>query len=162
MYNETDIQRPLLQNSWVSQVVLGFPVPALPASARDVRDAGSIPGSGRFPGGWYSNPLLYSHLENPTDRGAWLAVVRWYTHDWSDLVHTCRRHRRRRFDPRVGMIPWIENGNPLRYSCLENLMDREICWATIHRATKSQMRLSTHTPKLNCWSFLLNVASAEC
>ena len=36
-----------------------------PASARDVKDTGSIPGSGRSPGGGHSNPVQYSHLENP-------------------------------------------------------------------------------------------------
>ena len=46
-----------------------------PANAADIIDMGSIPGSGRFPGGGYGNPLQYSCLENPMDRGAWLAVV---------------------------------------------------------------------------------------
>ena len=41
----------------------------LPANAEDVRDAGSIPGSGRSPGGGHGNPLQYSCLENPMDRG---------------------------------------------------------------------------------------------
>ena len=36
---------------------------------------GSVPGSGRSPGGGHSNLLLYSCLENPMDRGAWRAVV---------------------------------------------------------------------------------------
>ena len=40
----------------------------------DVRDAGSIPGLGRS-GGGHGNPLQYSCLENPTDRGAWRAIV---------------------------------------------------------------------------------------
>ena len=39
------------------------------ASARDTRDAGSIPGLGRSPGGGPGNPLQYSCLENPMDRG---------------------------------------------------------------------------------------------
>ena len=39
------------------------------------RDLGSIPGSGRFPGGGNGNPLQYSRLENPMDRGAWWAAV---------------------------------------------------------------------------------------
>ena len=43
-----------------------------PASAGDV---GSIPGSGRSPGGGHGNPLQYSCLENPMDRGAWQATV---------------------------------------------------------------------------------------
>jgi len=43
----------------------------LPASAGDIRDAGSIPGLGRSPGGGHGNPLQYSCLENPMDGGAW-------------------------------------------------------------------------------------------
>ena len=45
------------------------------ANAGDIRDVGSIPGSGRSPGGGHSNPLQYSCLENPIDRGAWWASV---------------------------------------------------------------------------------------
>ena len=47
----------------------------LPVNAEDVRDPGSIPGSGRSPGGGHGNPLQYSCLENPMDRGASWAVV---------------------------------------------------------------------------------------
>ena len=47
----------------------------LPANAGDIRDAGSIPGLGRSPGEGHSNPLQYSCLENPMDRGAWWAMV---------------------------------------------------------------------------------------
>ena len=47
----------------------------LPANAGNTRDAGLIPGSGRFPGGGHGNPLQYSCLENPLDRGAWQAIV---------------------------------------------------------------------------------------
>ena len=48
-----------------------------PANAADVRDTDSIPGSERSPGGGHGNPLQYSCLENPMDRGAWPATVRW-------------------------------------------------------------------------------------
>ena len=41
----------------------------------DVRKSGSIPGWGRSPGGGHGNPLQCSWLENPKDRGAWLATV---------------------------------------------------------------------------------------
>ena len=41
----------------------------------NVGDAGSIPGSGRFPGVGNGNPLQYSCLENPMDRGDWRATV---------------------------------------------------------------------------------------
>ena len=40
-----------------------------------VGNMGSFPGSGRFPGGGYGNPLQYSYLENPMDRGAWQTTV---------------------------------------------------------------------------------------
>ena len=56
---------------WSSQVV--FLVKNLPTNAEDIRDLGSIPGSGRTPGEGNGNPLQYSCLENPMDRGAWWA-----------------------------------------------------------------------------------------
>ena len=40
----------------------------LPASTGDIRDAGSIPESERFPGGGYGNPCQYSRQENPMDK----------------------------------------------------------------------------------------------
>ena len=43
----------------------------LPAKEGEVIDVGSIPRSGRFPGGEHGNPLQYSGLKNPMDRGAW-------------------------------------------------------------------------------------------
>ena len=45
------------------------------ANAGVVKDAGSIPGLGRSPGGERGNPPQYSCLENPMDRGAWRATV---------------------------------------------------------------------------------------
>ena len=47
----------------------------LSANAGNISDAGSIPGLGRSPGGGHGNPLHYSSLENPMDRGAWQATV---------------------------------------------------------------------------------------
>ena len=47
----------------------------LPIKAEYVRDSGSIPGAGRYPGGGYSNPLQHSCLENSMDRGAWWAIA---------------------------------------------------------------------------------------
>ena len=44
-------------------------------SACDAGDMGLIPGSGRSPGEGHGNPLQYSGLENPMDRGAWRALV---------------------------------------------------------------------------------------
>ena len=47
----------------------------LPVNARDLGDAGSIPGLGRSPREGKGNPPQYSCLENPRDRGAWWAIV---------------------------------------------------------------------------------------
>ena len=47
----------------------------LPANAGDIRDVGSVPGSGRSPGGGHGNPLQYSYLDKPRGRGAWRAIV---------------------------------------------------------------------------------------
>ena len=47
----------------------------LSANARDVRDMGLTPGSGGSHGGRHGNPVQYSCLENPMDRGAWGATV---------------------------------------------------------------------------------------
>ena len=58
---------------WASQVALV--VKNLPAKVGDVREEGFIPGLGRSPGGGHGNPLQYSCLENPMDRGAWWATV---------------------------------------------------------------------------------------
>ena len=48
----------------------------LPANAGDIRDMGSIPRLGRSPGEGCGNPLQYSRLENPVNRGDWQTVVR--------------------------------------------------------------------------------------
>ena len=48
-------------------------------------DLGSVPGLGRSPGGGHGNPLQYSCLENPLDRGAWQATVRGVTRTQTQL-----------------------------------------------------------------------------
>ena len=54
-----------------------------PANSGDIRDSGSIPGLGRSPGGGNDNPLQYSCLENPMDRGDWWAIVYRVTKSWT-------------------------------------------------------------------------------
>ena len=80
----------------MSYIMWGFPGGAsgkkknLSASAGDRRDTGLIPSLGRSPGGGHGNPLQYSCLENPMDRGAWQALVRGrqrVRHDWSNLAY---------------------------------------------------------------------------
>ena len=58
---------------WASQMEPA--VKNTPDKAEDIRDRRLIPGSGRSPGGGYGNPLQYSCMENPMDRGAWRAAV---------------------------------------------------------------------------------------
>ena len=63
----------LLRLDRAFQVVLV--VRNLAANAGEIREVDSIPGSGRSPGRGHGNPLQYSCLENPMDRGAWQAMV---------------------------------------------------------------------------------------
>ena len=72
---------------------------------------------------------MYTHIH--------ISVVpRWC----SGKESTCqgRRHKRCGFNPWIGKIPWVGKGNPLQYSCLENLMDRGVLRATVHGVTKNQ------------------------
>ena len=55
----------------------------LTANAEDVKEVGSIPGSGRSPGGGHGHPLQYSCLENPVDREAWWATVHGLAQRWT-------------------------------------------------------------------------------
>ena len=55
----------------------------LPANVGDIRDSGSICGSGRSPEGGHGNLLQYSCLENSMDRGAWWAAVHGVTKSWT-------------------------------------------------------------------------------
>ena len=57
-----------------------------PTSTGDLRDKGSIPGSGRPPVKGNGNPLQYSYLENPMDRRAWRAIVHGATKEL-DMTH---------------------------------------------------------------------------
>ena len=61
----------------------GSGVKNLPASAGDTRDAVLIPGSGRSPGERNGNPLQYSCLGNPLDRGPWQATICGVTKSWT-------------------------------------------------------------------------------
>ena len=76
------------------------------------------------------NPLQYSCLENPVDRGAWWAAVHRVTQSWTRLkqlsIHACIAEG---------------NGNPLQCSCLENPRDRGAWWAAVYEVSQGQTRL---------------------
>ena len=131
-------------NGCTTLIILGFPggtsgkEPTY-RSRRDVRDVGSIPGSGRSSGGdllvvsWYLVVLVthssilawrISWTEEPSR--LWFIGPQRIGHDWSDLS-------------REGY------GTPLQYSCLETPMDRGAWWAAVHGVAKSRTRLSDFT-----------------
>ena len=57
----------------------------LPVNPGDIRDEGSVPGLGRFPGGGHGNPPQYSYLENSKDRGVWHTTVHRVAKSWTLL-----------------------------------------------------------------------------
>ena len=72
------------------------------------------------------NPLQYSCLENPVDRGDWWAAIHGVAQSWTQLkrlsVHACTGRG---------------NGNPLQYFCLENPRDRGAWWAAVYGVAQS-------------------------
>ena len=76
-----------IEQLFIGGVPGGSVVKNPPANAGVTGDAGSIPGSGRSPGGGNGNSLQYSCLENPTDRGAWQSTVHGVTRE-SDMTAT--------------------------------------------------------------------------
>ena len=71
-------------SEWVAELVKN-----LPANARDARDLGLIPVLGRSPGTGNGNPLQYSCLGNPMDRGAWQATVHGVAKSQDTTEHIC-------------------------------------------------------------------------
>ena len=76
------------------------------------------------------NPLQFSCLENPVDRGAWRAAVHRVAQSQTQLKRLCTHAC-------IGE----GNGKPLQYSCLENPRDRGARWAAIYRVIQSQTGL---------------------
>ena len=115
-------------------------------SACNAGDPSSIPGLGRSPGEEKGYPLQYSGLENSMDCIVY-GISKSLPGGSVGKESACNAGD-------TGLIPGLErspgggHGNPPQYSCLENSMDRGAWRATIHRVTKSQIRLkplSTHT-----------------
>ena len=121
-------------------------VPGLPhssvskESACNAWDLGSIPGLGRSPRERNGNPLQYSCLENPMDRGAWWAAVHGVARVRQDWVtsFSC-----------IGE----GNGNPLQCSCLENPGDGRAWWAAAYGVAQSRTQLRLFTFFLSFFLF---------
>ena len=136
-----------------SQVALV--VKNLPANAGATGDAVSILESGRSPGGGCGNPLQYSCLENPVDRGGWQAAVHRVAQSQTQLSDFTSLHFKygllggsvvKNLPAHVEDLGSIRgsgrslrggNCNRFQYSCLENPVDRGVWPATVHRVTKS-------------------------
>ena len=90
------------------------------ASAHNVGDPGSIPGSGRSPGEGNGNPLQYSCLENPTDGGAWWATVHGVAKSRTWLSNF------------MEVMEWVKKPITLRVWShhTQTGQCREACWAT--------------------------------
>ena len=84
-------------------------------------DPGSIPGSGRSPGGGHGNPLQYSCLEQPKDRGAWLATA----HQVPLSIAFCRQESWSGFPcPPPGDLPYLGTEPKSHVSC--------VCWWVLY------------------------------
>ena len=153
-------------------LTLGFPGGSeVKAFACNAGDLGLIPGSGRSPGEGNGNPLQYSCLRNPMDRGDWWPTVHrvaksgtrlsdftllsLFSHWASQVVLVVKNPpvnvgevTDSSLIPGLGRSPGGGHGNPFQYSCLENSIVRVAWWVTVHRVSKSWTRLkwlSTHS-----------------
>ena len=96
----------------VSKVALVVKNP--PANTGDIRDSGSIAGLWRSPGGGHSNPLRYSCLENPIDRGTWWATVH-------RVAKSQIRLKRLSMHARTVTSPWLSTYSNLIFFSLSDL-----------------------------------------
>ena len=130
-----------------SQVALVVNKP--PATKWDIRHTGSIPGSGRSPGGGHGNPLHYPCLENPMDRGAWWATVHRVAKSWIWPTWLSMH------------APWVQHlARSSRYSVLHLFVKAHvgtslvvqrlrICLATQGMRVQPLIELRSHMPRGN-------------
>ena len=118
----------------------------LSVNAGDRRDLASVPGLGRSPGEGNCNPLQYSCLGNPMDRGVWRATVHSVTKSWTRL---------KRLHFHFSLSCFGEgNGNPLQCSCLENPRDGEAWWAAVYGVAQSRVRLKRLSSSSNNFTLI--------
>ena len=111
---------------------MGFPGGSeVKASACNVGDPGSIPGSGRSPGEGNGNPLQYSYLENPMDGRAWKTTVHGVAKSWTRLSDFTSLH----------FMSCLEEGGPNKYQL--NGQKKERIEATAHTGVESSSNNTT-------------------
>ena len=76
-------------------------------SACYAEDLGSVPGLGRSLGGGHGNPLQYSRLENPTDRGAWRAAVHGVAQSWAAVTRRQQQHAQWTVISSIALGKWL-------------------------------------------------------
>ena len=114
-----------LQSSCITS--MGFPGGSVgkesTCNAGAARDSGLIPGSGRSPGGGRGNPLRYSCLENPMDRGAWQATVHGVTKsrtrlsDWARITKWAHQvELKSKIKWKESLVTYLDKILPLPYS----------------------------------------------
>ena len=134
-------------------------------SACNKGDLGSTPGLGRSPGGRHENPLQYSCLGESHRQGSLAGYSPWVPRghkelDTTERLSTAQQETIGAFQvqlknqpvnaedvrdtgssPRSGRYPGRGHGNLFQYSCLENLLDRVVWWAKVHRVSKTWTQL---------------------
>ena len=129
-----------------------------PANAEDIRDTGSNPGSGRFPGGGNGNPLHYSWLENSMDRAVWWAKSlgsQRVKHNWArthtkELVnnHTHSVSKHKETTPMELILDqWEKN---IADNLSLSLPPKELSWYPLDHVTSSTTVLPTQSSLFSC------------
>ena len=149
--------------SWILNPDQTGVVKNLPPNAGYARDANSIPGSGSSPRGGNVNPLQYSCLGNPMDRGAWWATVHRITelNTTEATLHTVQikcNHYRCPQDPRSSLsscskmvssklsVSWLQDTTLRNLQDLHHIPERE------ERGEKAEVKVQGD--KLQSWSLL--------
>ena len=129
-----------------------------PANAGYVRDAGSIPGSGRPPGGGHGNPIQYSCLENPcvtglTEESATSIRSQRVGHDWSNLAQHSKSGANIHWAPTMHSV-WDTSENKIQDKSVKCLVVRGALEKTRwnKRSRYSFWQLTLWTKGYLCWT----------
>ena len=145
---------------WVTHTVLeqgflgGSRGKNLPANAGNITDMGSIPGWGRSPGEGHGNPLPYSCLENPMDRGTWWATLHRIakSQTWLKLLSTVLEQWNEPDTSKSANFPFVWGDLSCWVYLIKNVSDASYCPVTRIENMIEKKMLHFH----NCWGTLLN------